>query len=77
MLGYLRGQGVTPQLVPTAGCTPVQRMVEDYRIYLVQERGLVVGTIRRCVRDAGLFLTEYVGRDDCDFGALTPGDDPG
>jgi integrase/recombinase XerD len=59
--------------VPPA-CTPVQRMVEDYRIYLAQERGLVAGTIRRYQRDAGLFLTEYLARDDCDFGALTPGE---
>ena len=73
LLGYLRGQGATPQTVPPA-CTPVQRMVGDYRIYLAQERGLVAGTIRRYQRDAGLFLTEYLARDDCDFGALTPGE---
>ena len=28
LLGYLRGQGVTPQLIPPAACTPVQRMVD-------------------------------------------------
>ena len=73
LLDYLRGQGATPQTVPPA-YTPVQRMVEDYRIYLAQERGLVAGTIRRYQRDAGLFLTEYLARGDCDFGALTPGE---
>jgi hypothetical protein len=30
----------------------------------------VAGTTRRYVRDAGLFLTEYLARDDSDFGAL-------
>ena len=39
LLDYLRGQGVTPQPMPPAACTPVQRMVGDYRIYLAQERG--------------------------------------
>jgi site-specific recombinase XerD len=73
LLGYLRGQGVTPQPMPAAS-TPVQQMVGDYRIYLAQERGLAAGTIRRYVRDAGLFLTEYLARDDGDFGALTPGE---
>lgn len=72
LLDYLRVQGVRPQPVPPAACTPVQRMVRDYSIYLVQQRGLAAGTIRRYVRDAGLFLTEFPGRDDGDRGALTP-----
>jgi integrase/recombinase XerD len=73
VLCYLRGQGVTPQPMPAAS-TPVQQIVGDYRIYLGQERGLAAGTIRRYVRDAGLFLTEYLARDDSDLGALTPGE---
>jgi len=74
LLGFLRGQCVTPQPMLPAACTPVQQMVGDYRIYLAQERGLVAGTIRRYVRDAELFLTEYLARDQGDFGALTPGE---
>ena len=74
LLGYLRGQGVSPQPVPPAACTPVQQMVGDYRVYLARERGLAAGTIRRYVRDAGLFLTEYLARDVGDLGALTPGE---
>ena len=74
LLGFLRGQCVTPQPMLPAACTPVQQMVGDYRIYLAQERGLVAGTIRRHVRDAELFLTEYLARDQGDFGALTPGE---
>jgi integrase/recombinase XerD len=73
LLGFLRRQGVTPLPMPPA-CTPAQRMAGDYRIYLAQERGLVAGTIRRYVRDAELFLTEYLARDDGDLGALTPGE---
>jgi len=74
LLDYLRGQGVSPQPMPAAACTPVQRMARDYHVYLVQERGLAAGTIRRYVRDAGLFLTELLGQDDGDLGALTPGE---
>ena len=64
---------MTPQPMPPTA-TPVQQMAGDYRIYLAQERGLAAGTIRRYVRDAGLFLTEYLARDDSDLGALTPGE---
>lgn len=74
LLDYLRGQGAAPQPVPPPACTPVQRMAGEYHIYLVHERGLAAGTIRRYERDAGLFLTEYLARDDCDFRALTPGE---
>jgi integrase/recombinase XerD len=50
LLDYLRGQDVAPQPVPPVAYTPVQRMAGDYHIYLVRERGLAVGTIRRVAR---------------------------
>ncbi len=74
LLDYLHGQGVVPVPVPSVASTPVHRMVEDYHAYLVRERGLVAGTIRRYERDAGLFLTEYLAREGFEFHALRPGD---
>jgi integrase/recombinase XerD len=38
MLGYLRGLGVVPELRPSTD-SPVERLLVDYRVYLVHERG--------------------------------------
>ena len=44
LLGYLRGLGV----VSGSGWvdTPVERLLADYREYLLRERGLVAGSVR-------------------------------
>lgn len=45
MLVYLRGLGVVPSPAPKIPATEAEKLQEDYRAYLVQERGLAVGTI--------------------------------
>src|SRR5258708_10526410 len=57
MLGFLRGLGVAPPEPRPVSCTTVDRLVEAYRRYLADERGLVAGTVRPRERVARMFLT--------------------
>ena len=56
MLGYLRGIGVVATPVPAGPSTPAERLIEAYRAYLVQERGLASGTVADYLHTARLFL---------------------
>jgi len=55
MLVYLRGLGVVPTPAPKIPATEAEELQEDYRAYLVQERGLAVGTIVGYLHVARLF----------------------
>lgn len=57
LVGYLRGLGVVPKLAASAD-TPVDRLVADYRDYLLRERGLTAGSVAHWERVARLFLAE-------------------
>jgi hypothetical protein len=54
LLGYLRVLGVVPA-APRCVDTPVERLLADYRAYLVRERGLVAGSVRLRERVARMF----------------------
>jgi integrase/recombinase XerD len=56
LLTYLRELGVVPH--PAAAETAVDRLVAEYRDYLVRERGLVAGSVRLRGDVARLFLAE-------------------
>jgi site-specific recombinase XerD len=56
MLGYLRGIGVVATPVPAGPSTPAEKLIEAYRAYLVQERGLAAGTVADYLHVARLFL---------------------
>lgn len=56
MLGYLRGIGVVSTPVPAGPSTPAEKLIEAYRAYLVQERGLAAGTVADYLHVARLFL---------------------
>ena len=56
LLSYLRDVGLVPE--PTVLDTPVERLVAEYRGYLVRERGLVSGSVRLRLDVARLFLAE-------------------
>jgi integrase/recombinase XerD len=60
LLTYLRGLGVAPELAPPEVSGPVEELLERYRRYLVEERGLVPTTVRYYLADARRFLTVWV-----------------
>jgi site-specific recombinase XerD len=57
LVGYLRGLGVVPELLASAD-TAVDRLVADYRDYLLRERGLTAGSVALWEGVARLFLAE-------------------
>lgn len=56
MLGYLRGLGVVPTPTPVVPGTEAEQLQEQYRVHLVQERGLAAGTIAGYLHVARLFF---------------------
>lgn len=56
LLEFLGQQGVLAVPVPASG--PVEALVQDYRRWLVKERGLAEATVERYVKLARLFLTQ-------------------
>ncbi len=56
LLGYLRGLGVVPVPEAAAPGTPAEDLLEHYRTYLAQERGLAAGTVASNLHVARLFL---------------------
>lgn len=57
LLSFLRSTGVVPDEVPPIVEGPVEQLLDAYRSYLVSERGLVLGTVIRCLSTARLFFT--------------------
>jgi integrase/recombinase XerD len=55
LLGWLRGLGVVPELQRSAD-SPVERLLVDYREFLVRERGLMASSVDGHERVARLFL---------------------
>ena len=74
LLDLLREQGVTPgrttETVPTARDT----LLEQYRCYLREERGLAEGSIRNMVPFVDRFLAQKCLRDHLDLSALKASD---
>jgi integrase/recombinase XerD len=60
LLTYLRGLGVAPEPAPADLSGPLNGLLERYRRYLVEERGLVPTTVRYYLADAREFLTVWV-----------------
>jgi site-specific recombinase XerD len=56
LLAYLRGLGVAPMPRPVPPATPAEALLECYRRYLIQERGLVASTVDAYSQVARLFL---------------------
>lgn len=58
LLGYLRGMGVAPPVTPPVPCTAAGRLLDRYRVYLVEERGLAASTVRDYGRVAERLVAE-------------------
>lgn len=58
LLGYLRGLQVVPEADPRVPVTAVEELLERFRRYLVEERGLAPASVRAYHRYAGMFLAE-------------------
>jgi site-specific recombinase XerD len=56
LLGYLRDLGLVPAPSPVDPATPAEALLERYRCYLIQERGLSPSTIASYSHVAKLFL---------------------
>jgi integrase/recombinase XerD len=56
LFGYLDGLGVLPR--EDAALSPVERLLEEFRGYLLVERGMAAGSVRLYERVARLFLEE-------------------
>ena len=57
-LAFLREVGLVQDPAPSAPEGPLERLIDDYRLYLAQERGVTEKTIKRYERVARLFLEE-------------------
>jgi hypothetical protein len=74
LLDLLREQGVTPRRAIEAVPTPRDTLLEKYRCYLLEERGLAPGTIRIVLPFVDSFLTQRFPRHCLDFAALNAKD---
>jgi integrase/recombinase XerD len=74
LIAYLRGLGVVPATAAVEPTSEAERIVEGFRVYLLNERGLVEGTVRFYVHIAGLLVYEYARDGDVDLSGLRPGD---
>ena len=70
LLGFLRSVGATPERVVVGPVGPTEELVDAYRCWLVEERGLVATTVEQHLRSARLFL----GLARVEVGSLTAAD---
>jgi integrase/recombinase XerD len=73
LLTYLRSVGAAPAPEAPVPVASADRVLEEFRFYLVHERGLAPGTVAADVHVARLFLATR-GHADLGLEALTPAD---
>jgi site-specific recombinase XerD len=71
LLEHLRGLGVMPAPVETVVSGPAEELLERYRAFLVDERGLVASTVRYYLAEARLLMSTRVGPDGLDLVGLS------
>jgi integrase/recombinase XerD len=73
LLGFLPALAVAPTMAAAAD-TVVEATVEEYRRWLVQERGLAAATVRGYVGEARLLLSHLDRAEGLDLSDLTAGE---
>jgi site-specific recombinase XerD len=73
LLTHLRRVGVVPVPEPPVAVAPADRVLEEFRSYLVCERGLAAGTVAADVHMARLFMAAR-RHPDVGLAAVTPAD---
>jgi site-specific recombinase XerD len=71
LVEYLRKLGVVPVPEAALPVTPEEHMLEAFRIYLVEERGLASGSVAADLHMARLFLSDIGARE---LGSIGPAD---
>lgn len=72
LLAYLRTLGVAPEPVARPADGPLDLLVGRYRVYLLGERGLAVGTVDYYEQVARLFVGQVLtSGSELDLGRLT------
>jgi integrase/recombinase XerD len=74
LLDYLRGLGVAPEPEPAVPQTLAERLLADYRGWLLTERGLRPKVARGYVDLVAPFVTVHAGRGCSGLGNLAAGD---
>lgn len=74
VLACLRGVGVVPTPSPVESATPAEELMERYRAYLGQERGLAAATVTSYLHVAGLFFAARSRDGGLDLGRLSAGE---
>jgi hypothetical protein len=72
LLDLLREQRTTPRCTTKPVPTARETLLEKYRCYLLDERGLAQGSVRNMLLFVDRFLVEQYPRDHFDFAALKP-----
>jgi site-specific recombinase XerD len=71
LVSYLRRVGALADAQPPVAIGPVEQLLERFGRYLLDERGLVDGTVRFYLHVARLFLVEQLAADGLNLTGLT------
>lgn len=74
MLNYLRATEAIPAPAARIDSTPAGRLIESYRLYLVQERGLGPSAAGAYMRLARRFVDAHTSAGKLELDAVTPAD---
>jgi len=72
LFGFLPALRVAP--IASVADTPVDAVIEEYRGWLIRERGLAAGTVRGYTSEAGAFLSHLDRPEGLDLSGLTAGE---